>query len=99
MAAWLLKPSGSVAEDVRLALGPAGPRPLRARQTEEVMRGRDLGPDVLAEATAILLNEVQLRTSPHRATSEYRRHLVGILLRRTIAAAAGLEEARVGVIG
>lgn len=99
MAAWLRKPPGSIVEDVRLAVGPAGPRPVRARQTEEFLRGRDIGADVLAEATEVLLEEVQLRTSPHRATSEYRKHLVGILLRRTIEAAVGAEQARAGVVG
>jgi CO/xanthine dehydrogenase FAD-binding subunit len=98
LAVWLRRSSSSITEDVRLAVGPAGPRPMRARQTEEFLRGRELGPDVLAEATDVLLGEVHLRTSAHRATSEYRRHLVGILLRRTIDAAVDAEHARAGVI-
>jgi CO/xanthine dehydrogenase FAD-binding subunit len=94
MAVWLSRPAGSTVEDIRLAIGPAGPRPLRARQTEAVLRGRGLTEAVLAEATEALLHESRLRTSPHRATIEYRRHLTGILLRRTIGAAVGAVPAR-----
>lgn len=89
MAVWLRSPVGSIVEDVRVAIGPAGPRPLRARQAEAVLRGSELSEQVLREATEALLREVRLRTSPHRATLEYRRHLAGILLRRTIGAAVG----------
>jgi carbon-monoxide dehydrogenase medium subunit len=91
MAVWLSRPSGSIVEDIRLAIGPAGPRPLRARKTEQILRGRAISPQAVTEATDVLLREVQLRTSPHRATVEYRRHLTGILLRRTLAGALGDE--------
>jgi CO/xanthine dehydrogenase FAD-binding subunit len=94
MAAWMSRPAGSIVEDVRLAVGPAGPQPLRARKTEAVLRGRELSEDVMAEATEALLGEARLRTSPHRATIEYRRHLTGILLRRTINAAIGAVAAQ-----
>jgi CO/xanthine dehydrogenase FAD-binding subunit len=94
MAVWLRSPVGSIVEDVRVAIGPAGPRPLRARQAEAVLRGGELSEQVLGEATEALLREVRLRTSPHRATLEYRRHLSGILLRRTMGAAVGSLAAR-----
>ena len=92
MAIWLRRPAGSIVEDIRLAVGPARPRPLRARQTEAVLRGRELSGDVVGQATDVLLREAHLRTSPHRATVEYRRHLIGVLLRRTLTA-AGVETA------
>jgi CO/xanthine dehydrogenase FAD-binding subunit len=98
MAVWLSRPAGSVVEDVRLAVGPAGPRPLRARETEAILRGRELSEEVLAQATDVLLREARLRTSPHRATVEYRRHLAGILLRRTISAAVSAEAAKADAI-
>jgi len=34
-----------------------------------------------------LLSEARFRTSPHRATAEYRTHLAGVLLRQTLQTA------------
>jgi len=91
MAIWLRGSNETGIEDIRMAIGPAGPRPLRARRTEAILRGRKLSDDVIAQATEALLGEARLRTSPHRATVEYRRHLTGVLLRRTLAAATGQD--------
>jgi carbon-monoxide dehydrogenase medium subunit len=91
MAIWLRGSDETGIEDIRMAIGPAGPRPLRARRAEAVLRGRKLSDDVIAEATEALLGEARLRTSPHRATVEYRRHLTGVLMRRTLAAATGQD--------
>jgi len=73
--------------EVALALGPAGPRPLRARAAEAALLGRKLDESTLEDTVAVLLSEVELRTSPHRATAEYRRHLLRTLVRRTLLAA------------
>jgi carbon-monoxide dehydrogenase medium subunit len=84
MAAWLRCSSSGVIEDIRLALGPAGPRPLRARRTEDLLRGRLLDDEILRLAEIEILGEIQLRTSHHRATVEYRQHLLPMLLDRVI---------------
>lgn len=70
--------------EAALAIGPAGPRPLRARAAEAALRGRKLDEPTLEHTLAALLSEVEFRTSPHRATIEYRRHLLRTLLRRTL---------------
>lgn len=87
LAAWLrLDPAGNV-ERVRLAVGPSGPVPRRARAAEQALQGRPLAAESLAEAVRALRHEVRLRTSPHRATSEYRFHLLDPLLGRVLRAA------------
>ncbi len=87
MSTWLRQENGRVAE-ARIALGPAGPVPQRARQAEAVLRGQDpLQPEVQQEALEALLAEVRFRTSPHRATAEYRRRVAGVLLADTLAKA------------
>jgi carbon-monoxide dehydrogenase medium subunit len=73
--------------EAALAVGPAGPRPLRARAAEAALLGRKLDESTLEDTVAALLSEVELRTSPHRATAEYRRHLLLMLLRRTLLGA------------
>ncbi len=85
-AVWLER-QGDLLADVRLAVGPAGPRPFRLRQAETVLRGSRLSAAVLDNARQTLLGEARFRTSPHRATAEYRRHLSGVLLEETLTTA------------
>lgn len=88
MSARLRVAESGLIESLRLAIGPAGPRPLRARGTEAVLLGRRLDRQAGELALGALEAEVSLRTSPHRATAEYRRHLLGMLLDQTLDAAA-----------
>lgn len=84
LALWLRLAPDHVVEDVRLAVGPAGPRPFRARKTENVLRGHRLDDARLQVAGEALAAEATFRSSPHRATAEYRHMLAGVLLRRTV---------------
>jgi carbon-monoxide dehydrogenase medium subunit len=82
MAIWMQQADEGTVEDIRIAVGPAGPVPFRARRTEEYLKGREITEVVIAQATNILQKESKLRTSKHRATKEYRKHLLGYLLRK-----------------
>jgi len=76
--------SGGAIESIRLAMGPAGPRPMRCSRTEEFLRGKKPSEKELDRACEILLQETTLRTSPHRATQDYRRHMARYLLGRVV---------------
>ncbi len=86
LAAWLQRDGNRLA-GVRIAIGPAGLKPLRALQTEQALLGQPLDEPALAKANEALLGEARFRTSPQRATAEYRRHLAGVLLRQVLALA------------
>ncbi len=88
MAVWVSRQKHSIT-DIRIALGPAGPVPMRARQTEAILQGQTPSVEILEQATRVLLSEATFRTSQHRATAEYRRHLAGVLLRETFETAWG----------
>ena len=79
MAVWLQR-SGERIECARIAVGPAGPMPQRARQVEEFLGGKTYSEDTTAEAVKLIRETMKFRTSPRRATAEYRTHLVGVLL-------------------
>ena len=79
MAVWLQR-SGERIECARIAVGPAGPTPQRARQVEEFLGGKTYSEDTTAEAVKLIRETMKFRTSPRRATAEYRTHLVGVLL-------------------
>lgn len=85
-AVWLRR-EGDLIGDVRISVGPSGPTPRRALGAEDVLRGQPFDEDVLACATEALLAEASFRTSPHRATREYRLHIAGVLLDETLTLA------------
>jgi CO/xanthine dehydrogenase FAD-binding subunit len=86
MAIWIERSREQIAE-VRIAVGPAGPRPWRASSAESALCGRSLDDETAARALALLLQEAQFRTSPRRASADYRRHLVSVLFKDTLQAA------------
>ena len=83
LAVWM-QVSDSVVDEVRIALGPAGPTPIRATTAETYLTGIPLVKDVLPQMADLILSEARLRTSRHRATAEYRRELVEVLVRRAL---------------
>jgi CO/xanthine dehydrogenase FAD-binding subunit len=83
---WLRRMEDKLAE-VRIAVGPSGPVPRRMAAAENLLCGQTLTPTVLQKAYESILNEASFRTSRHRATSEYRQHVVGILLEETLRVA------------
>ncbi len=79
VSVWLQRTGDRIGE-VRIALGPAGPTPTRAFATEEWLRNKPLNQRTLQKAGETMLEEARFRTSPHRATEEYRKHVaVGLL--------------------
>lgn len=86
LAVWVHVDAGALSS-VRIALGPAGPLPLRARRSETYLRGRPVDDASLARAAELILDEAQLRTSKHRASADYRRELIRVLLERGLSLA------------
>jgi len=84
---WLRVGDGWVMDEIHIAFGPGGPKPFRARQAEAFLRGKLLEESALNLAKQLILDEIKLRTSRHRATEDYRKHLVGVLFDRTFAEA------------
>lgn len=66
-------------EEARIALGAAGPIPMRARAAEEYVSGRRFNQAVWTEAAKVVSEEAKPRTSM-RATAEYRRQMIRVLL-------------------
>ncbi len=67
--------------DLRLALGVAGPTPLRCRKTEKMANGRVVDEQLLEDIGKTAITEVNPRTS-WRATKEFRLQLVEELSKR-----------------
>jgi carbon-monoxide dehydrogenase medium subunit len=91
-----LRLTGGVIAEVAVAVAPVAPTPFRARKTESFLIGQPAVSDTIEAAIAPLLSECQPRTSPHRATADYRREVLPVLLRRTLSTA--IERAETGVV-
>ena len=94
LAVWLRRSSGPDSDrnsdrigEIRIAVGPSGPVPSRAAALEDCLRGQPLSPDLFQRAEAVWRESLHFRTSPRRATAEYRRHLSSALLETVIRAA------------
>ena len=72
-------------EDAVIAIGPAGPTPFRATRAEEALTtARTFDDDAVEHAIATAQTQAGLRTSKYRASQEYRREMIGVLLRRVL---------------
>ena len=76
-----------VIDEVALAVAPVAPTPFRCRQTEAFLVGKSATRESTEAAVEVLLNECKPRTSPHRATAEYRKEVLPVLLRRALGEA------------
>jgi carbon-monoxide dehydrogenase medium subunit len=80
--------------DAAVAVGPAGPVPFRATEAERILAGADrFDEDVLTAAVAAAQAQAELRTSKHRASKEYRREMVAVLMRRVVPRAFARAQA------
>jgi carbon-monoxide dehydrogenase medium subunit len=69
--------------DVRIVLGAAASKPLRARQTEQLLIGKPLNDNLLDEIGQKASEEADPVTDIH-ATEAYRRHLVSVLTKKMV---------------
>lgn len=74
---------GDICKDVRIALGSVGPTALRARKTEDLLRGERLERKVLEECSEIVANEIK-PISDVRASAEHRIEVTKSLVRNAV---------------
>ncbi len=87
----LVRASGGVCEDVRVAFTHMGSVPIRATAVEEALRGQSLDRDGIARA-AEGAAEGTKPPGDLNATPDYKRHLARVLTKRALEKAAGLAE-------
>jgi carbon-monoxide dehydrogenase medium subunit len=82
-------------EDARISIAPVAPMPVLAEAVTQALRGQPANEATLERAVAAAHESLKPRTSKYRATGEYRHHMSGTLLRRTLPLA--VERARTGI--
>jgi carbon-monoxide dehydrogenase medium subunit len=90
-AAVVLRREEGIVREARIALGGAGPTPVRARSAEAYLTGRTALPDHIIQAGKLAASDSNPRTST-RATREYRLSVIPVLVERCIRAALERSE-------
>jgi xanthine dehydrogenase FAD-binding subunit len=73
-------------KEARIALGVAGPTPIRCEIAEEYVKGKEVSLATLTEVGKYALKSANPRTS-WRASKEYREHLIQVLTQRALLVA------------
>lgn len=74
-------------EDVRIGLGALGPTPLRARKTEAALKGKKLDDKLVAEAAALVRDEVD-PLDDIRGSAGYKREMARVWTERAVKSLA-----------
>jgi CO/xanthine dehydrogenase FAD-binding subunit len=85
VAATLTVSGGAIAQ-ARLALTGVGPTPLRVPAAEDLLIGRALDAALISRSVNVVRDAITPETDLH-ASSDYRRHLAGVLTGRALTAA------------
>lgn len=81
--ATVLRTEGGVIKDIRIGLGAVSPKPMRAREAENVILDKKADDELIAQ-TARRAREESKPISDHRASAEYRKMMVEVLVKRAI---------------
>ena len=74
---------GDVIKDVRIVLGAVSPVPVRAKEAENFLKGKQASEELFEEAGVIASGECR-PISDIRASAEYRRDMVRVFTRRAL---------------
>ncbi|MFZ1946137.1 MAG: xanthine dehydrogenase family protein subunit M, partial [bacterium] len=85
-AAILASLKGGRFAEARVACGAVAPRPMRMRRVEALLKGESLTPELLREIERAAAGECDPITDL-RASREYRRHVVGVIVSRLVEGA------------
>lgn len=85
-AVWLEREK-DIVKDIHIAVGPGGGTPFRATEAEDTLRGQSFNESTFESALVALLGQAQFRNSARRASSDYRKHIIGGLFSDTLEAA------------
>ena len=84
----LVVPDNGNCKDVRIALESVAPTPIRAKKAEAVLKGQAFDDKHIEKAALTAASEAQ-PIDDHRASAEYRRDMVEVLVKRAIKQAIG----------
>ena len=85
-AVWIEREK-NIVNDIHIAVGPGGAIPFRATEAEDTLCGESFTEETFNRTLEALLGQAHFRTSARRASSDYRKHIIGGLFRDTLEVA------------
>ncbi|MEO8355280.1 MAG: FAD binding domain-containing protein [Chloroflexota bacterium] len=82
-AVWLER-ENDIVKNIHIGVGPGAATPFRATQAENTLRGQSFTDTTFESTLESLLGQAHFRTSARRASSDYRKHIIGGLFRDTL---------------
>jgi len=86
LAIWLERANNGISQ-IRVAVGPGAATPWRGTEVEKALLGKPMSDDTFNAALEALLGQVGFRSSPRRASADYRRHIVSSLFKDVLETA------------
>ncbi len=86
-----LRIDGDAIAEARVAVNGTGRPPSRLREVESFLAGKPVAVSTFEEAGRVASGSVEPRSN-HRASADYRRKMVGVLTKRTLLKAAGIDD-------
>jgi CO/xanthine dehydrogenase FAD-binding subunit len=74
-------------EWVRIVIAPVGPKPIRSKNAENMLIGNLISNELIQKASEEAVKDASPRDSALRGTSEYRKDILPVLVRRAIEGA------------
>jgi carbon-monoxide dehydrogenase medium subunit len=82
---------GALCREARIAVGASTPIPVRLRRAEAFLEGRTVDGDTADQVAAIVAADIE-PVSDARGNADFRREMVRVVARRTVAELFGLEQ-------
>jgi len=93
VSAFVSLDSKGCCEECRIALGAVAPTPMRSKQAEQVLRGKEITEASIAQAAEVSMGECR-PIDDHRASGSYRRKMVNTLTRRALTKAYAMARGK-----
>jgi len=76
--------------EIRIALGAVAPTPVRAKRAEDTLRDKKIAPELIKKTAKVAVSETK-PISDIRASADYRKKMIGVLVEKTISEISGLH--------
>jgi CO/xanthine dehydrogenase FAD-binding subunit len=79
-----LEPTTKTCRDVKIVVGNVAPTPMRARQAEEILKGKQIDESLMDKSAQAVADEAHPRAGSVRASPEYKKEMARVFTRRAL---------------